>query len=176
MKESEFPGIAVSFADVAGERYLLEKSDSQLWNHLAGCHGLICLIDPEDCVDQFQATNRLGALLKQKIKNEKPDALIKGKRYLPHYLSLCFSKMDRPEWKRFSENQSPDPNELISYLEDESGFNIRKILETDFSPDRITFYYISSVGLNSSSDNGGTAKNKKIKPYNIFEPLNEWIK
>lgn len=172
-EENKFPGISVSFADVAGERYLLEKSDSQLWDHLAGCHGLICLIDPEDCYDQFQATNRLGAILHQKIKKENPDALINNKRYLPHYISLCFSKMDRPEWKEYLSKKAPDPDGLITRLEEESGFNIRKILEVDFSPDRITYNYISSVG---EVYNEGEDTKKRIKPQNIFQPLNEWVK
>jgi hypothetical protein len=170
-KENKFPGISVSFADVAGERYLLEKSDSQLWNHLAGCHGLICLIDPDDFYDQFQTTNRLGAILHQKIKNENPDALIDNKRYLPHYISLCFSKMDRPKWKEYLTSKKPD--DLIAYLENEAGFSVRKILEVDFSPKRITYNFISSVG-EIYEDGSGTKK--RIKPQNIFQPLNEWVK
>ncbi len=172
-KENKFPGISVSFADVAGERYLKEDSDSELWNHLAGCHGLVCLIDPEDSYDQFQTTNRLGSILHQKIKKENPDALIENKRYLPQYISLCFSKMDRPDWKEYLTERAPDPNVLIARLESESGFNIKKILEVDFSPERITYNYISSVGEVYENSEGNK---KRINPQNIFQPLNEWVK
>jgi len=172
---TDLPGIAISFADVAGERYLKEKSDSVLWEHLAGCQGLICLIDPTDCVDQFQATSRLGGLLKQKITNDQPDALIDGKRYLPHYLSLCFSKMDRPVWKDFvNSKEERNPDELVTFLEKETGFNIMSILETDFSPDRIKLHFISSVGLDYEFDDK-SKKPKPVHPYNIFAPLNAWI-
>lgn len=172
VKEKEFPGVSVSFADVAGERYLQENSDSQLWNHLAGCQGLICLIDPDDFYDQFKATNRLGQILHQKIKTETPDLLIENKRYLPHYISLCFSKMDRDPWKEYVTQGKPI-SDLIAHLEDESGFSIKKILEVDFSPKRITYNYISSIG---DVDKDIDGKIKKINPHNIFAPLNEWIK
>lgn len=171
-KETEFPGISVSFADVAGERYLHEEQDSKLWNHIAGCQGLICLIDPEDCYDQFVTTNRLGQILHQKIKKENPDALIDNRRYLPHYVSLCFSKIDKPEWKDYQRGNGKSALDLLDYLEQETGYSIRKILEVDFSPDRIKYNLISSIGEVDMDDSG---KIKKIKPYNIFAPLNEWV-
>lgn len=169
--ESIFPGIAVSFADVAGERYLLEPSNSILWDHLAGCHHLICIIDPDDFKGQFQATNRLGSLLKQKIRKEHPELLIENGRYLPHYISLCFSKIDRPNWSKYAS----DPNGLINELEKQSKVNIKRILSIDFSPRRTQFHSISSVGLKAEVQGQKIKNLDSIQPYQIFEPLNEWI-
>jgi len=166
------PGLSISFADVAGERYLSENSDSPLWQHLAGCHGLLCLLDPENFTEQFSIAKRLVGLLKDKVQKEKPEAMIGNGRYLPHRVALCFSKMDCPDWAPYID----DPIGLIGKLEEESGFNIQKILKFAFSPNRTSYHCISSVGTACQPEESAIKLPNKIHPTNIFDPLNLWVK
>lgn len=133
--EQTLHGISLSFADVPGEQYLTEPANNILWRYIAGCHGIICIIDPAEINNQSQVIHRFGGLLKQKIKSERPEFLIDNGRYLPHLLSVCFSKIDKEPWKKFAE----DPAGLIEYLENVSGYNIQRMLSAYFSPSRINF-------------------------------------
>lgn len=170
VKQKSEPGIAVSFADVAGERYLTEPPESPIWNHLAGCQGLICLLDPEDIDNQLVLTSNLVEILFSKVRKEKKDALIED-RYLPHYVSVCFTKMDKPGWQDMFNN----PEAVVQKIEEASDLNLRRQLLVHFSPKRIKFHCVSSVGFEFSPDNKGDQKTARIRPKNVFAPLNEWI-
>lgn len=157
------PGLLVYINDVAGEEYILEPVESPLWQYMSGCNGIICLIDPSNLDEQLQNLNKLGELLYLKTKKEMPDALING-RYLPHYISVCFTKMDRPEWRSMLDS----PTDVLITIEELTGISLQRQLWISFLPDRVNFYCISSVGLEYE-------KTGKIKPINVLAPFNDWI-
>lgn len=156
-------GLQISLNDVGGEAYLNEPADSPLWEHLAGCQGILCLLDPSDIENNFRVFSNLVDFLHLKVAKDKPDAIVNG-RYLPHYVSVCFTKMDRVEWRPMINS----PEDVIRKINNLTDLDIRRRLWVHFMPERINFHCVSSIGFDF-------AETKRIKPINIFNPLNDWI-
>jgi hypothetical protein len=155
--------LQVLLNDISGESYLNEPPESPLWLHLAGCQGIICLLDPSDIKNHLRTFSNLVDFLYAKVKKEKPDAIIQG-QYLPHYISVCFTKMDRIEWR----SMIYSPEEVIGKISDMTDLNIRRQLWVHFMPERIKFHCLSSVGFEFDETH-------RVRPVNVFEPLNDWI-
>ncbi len=157
----------VSFSDVSGERYLTAPSDSNLWEHLASCDALVCLIDPNNFNDQLKITSNIVEFLFDKIRKDTPERLIDG-RYLPQFISVCFTKMDRQGWIETIDN----PYEVLEHLDAKTGLSLRMQLLLHFLPNRLSFHCISSIGIGAFPlDNTPGSKQYSIAPHNIFAPL-----
>jgi hypothetical protein len=125
VKKEILTGLSIEFADVAGERYLEEQMDSPLWEHLVNCNALICLLDPDALDDQLLLTSNLVENMFAKYRNKPGNQLIDG-RYLPHYISVCFTKMDRDPWSRYLHDENPES--LVEYLSDQQDLDLGKQL------------------------------------------------
>ncbi len=156
-------GLSVDITDFGGID-LVEPIESSLWASIKTCDLIIYLIDPADIQYQIQVLNRLSEILYLKIVEDVPSRIYKGK-YLPHYISVCFSKMDRAEWLPMIEF----PEEVVAKISNISYINLGRQIMSYFSPDRIRFHCISSVGL-------GFTETGKVSPINVFAPINDWIK
>jgi hypothetical protein len=156
-------GLQISLGDVGGESYLSEPIDGPLWQHLAGCQGILCLLDPSEIENNLHVFSNLTDFLFAKVKKDKPNAIINN-RYLPHYVSICFTKMDKPEWRSMINN----PDEVIGKISDLINLDIRRLLWIHFMPERINFHCVSSIGFDF-------AENKHLQPINIFSPLGDWL-
>jgi GTPase SAR1 family protein len=166
-KKDTSKDIVISLADVAGEQFFNESLDHALWEYLATSDGLICLLDPSEAENHFDITFRLLQFLWLKLKNH-PNMLVDGR--LPHYVAFCFSKIDQPDFVKFLNK----PHDLILYLESQMGLDIEKLLLQYFLPDRITYFTISSIGLQTKIDGPLIENPKDISPINILEPL-QWL-
>ncbi len=156
--------LRITLSDFAGESFLNEPPESPLWQHLAACQAILCLFDPADTGNKLWVFSNLVDFLYFKVKKEKPESIIHG-QYLPHHISVCFTKMDRPEWRSMIDS----PEDVMKKISDMSGLNIQRQLRVHFMPERIKYYCISSVGVEFHDSNS-------LKPINIFNPLNDWIK
>lgn len=159
--------VVVSFADVAGEQYVQESLDHDLWNHLANSNGLICLIDPSDDSDFFDITFQLMQNLVMKME-QLQNKLING--YLPHYVAFCFSKIDNPEFSNYINK----PKELMELLETRTGINIDKLISPFILPQRLKYFTVSAVGAEANVRSGRIQSPRTVKPVNLLEPLS-WL-
>jgi hypothetical protein len=163
----------VSFTDVAGERYKSDPIDSDLWNHIWKCKGLLCLLDPEQADSHFDVTLNLVQNLWLK-SNSSSDNLVHD--MLPHYVALCFSKIDRPGWYEYRDR----PEALVDELEDRIGVNLLALLDGYFLPDRIKVFTLSSIGVDEQGQSlnpnqeGRVLAPNKIRPINLISPL-RWL-
>ena len=160
--------IVTEFADVSGEAYLEQDSDSVLWSHLASCDGLICLLDPSDANDHFKITFRLLQYLWLKLQKENPQRLVNG--MLPHYIAFCFSKMDLPEFREDINN----PEHVLQRIQSRDALNIDKLLRQFVLPSRLKYFTISAIGTEAGFEDGRIQNPRELKPINVLEPLH-WL-
>lgn len=163
--------LTVSFADVAGEHYFIDPIDSPLWESIWNCDGLICLLDPAEASDHIGITLRLVQNLRLKSKEEPARRL---GHYLPHYVAVCFSKIDHPQFYQYRDK----PIELNNILAQETGIDLYAILGANFMPERIRFFCISAIGVDSNGQSlvneYGIVAPNKIRPINVIAPL-RWL-
>jgi MinD-like ATPase involved in chromosome partitioning or flagellar assembly len=167
LDESPAENILISMADVAGEQFLTEPLEHQLWESLATSDGLICMLDPAEAENHFNITFQLFQFLWLKLK-DRPNSLVKNT--LPHYVAFCFSKIDQPEFSKYINK----PHDLVLYLENQTNLDIDKLLLQYFLPDHIKYFTISSIGTQAKVDGPLIENPKDISPINILEPL-RWL-
>ena len=162
--------LKISFTDVAGEQYFKDALDSPLWDDIVTCDGLLCILDPSDSEEHLKMVLKLGQNLRLK-SNDSPRLI---GNYLPHYIALCFSKIDRPEFYPFHDR----PDELNAKLSEETGIDLQSVLNNFFVPDRTKVFCVSAIGVNANGQSlvqsGQIVTPNKIRPINIIAPL-RWL-
>lgn len=156
--------ISVTFSDVSGEQYFKAEYEDTVWESLATSRGIICLLDPGLPEEHFEMTDKMLNYLRLKG----------GHTVLPQRIAFCFSKIDQPQFYKYY----GQPDKLIEELADNSGINLKELVETFTHSSKVKFFTLSSVGVDqqgqSLCDGGKLREPKKIRPLNIIEPL-EWF-
>jgi len=168
---NEAPVITIGLADVAGERYLNDPLDSPLWQQLADSDGLICLIDPANRRNWSITDNLLESL---QLKLKDTNRLVKNK--LPHYVAFCFSKIDQPEFIQYSGGREEDKEELIKKLAFNPDLNLHRMLAQHVLPERLEYFFISSIGTECKPIGGGGefSNPEKLSQINLLKPFT-WL-
>lgn len=175
---------AVSFLDAAGgyfedpDAYPFEICDGQgtviyrdVWDYLARCRGLICILDPDRGKEYFEIAFRALSKLSLVINTGRPG-------YIDRYMAFCLSKMDKP--KHYDYLSCPE-----SYAEQVLGQRTIGVIRDSCPENRRRFFGISSIGRNARGEYNVTDDNlynysariqdaEEIKPINIFQPI-EWL-
>lgn len=163
-------GLIVSFTDVAGDQYFKDPLDSPLWDDIWSCDGILCLLDPSNPLEHFQMTLKLGQNLW--LKSKGSNRLIGNS--LPHYIALCFSKIDQSEFYPYRDK----PNELNAKLDNETGMDTHAMLSNFFLPERINVFCMSAIGVDDHEQSlvrdGRIENPHRIRPINIISPL-RWL-
>lgn len=162
----DFSPLTINFVDVPGEFYLSKPLEDPLWEDLENSDGLICLINPADTEKSFEYLFQLLHFLK--IKCKESGRLIHNK--LPHYIALCFSQIDQPQFREYINK----PKEIVKLLEEKDMFSIEKILLQSIHLDRLKIITVSSVGTECGASDGTIANPGKINPINVLQPL-KWF-
>lgn len=169
--EAQNLGLKVSFTDAAGESYLKESLDTELWDNIWDCDGIVCLLDPAEALDHFKITLKLVQNLRLKAKST-PGRLIGN--YLPQFVAVCYSKIDRPEYIGFKDK----PEELNIALANKTGIDLYAILGANFMPERIKFFSVSAIGVDENGKSLVIDREiktpQKIRPINVISPL-RWL-
>lgn len=143
-----------------------------LQEYLAGCQGLLCLVDP-DSNEKERMNIYLGHLLRTLfLKNN-------GQR-IDKWFAFCLTKMDLPAHRTHRQNPTP-------YVKQKLGQLLVDNLQQYCVPGRVRFdFACSAVGFypgvrpersNSGVDWKGKAviyETDKIQPFGLLEPL-EWL-
>lgn len=163
--------------DYPGGKYIdTLDHDDEIWDYLAGCDGLIYLLDPERELDEhgnpldpavhmdndgnpiqtnFDYLQRSIKLLRGKMRHN--NALVNNR--LPHYLAACVSKFDMaPVFSRLVEADLIDSTDKIwpyvKVRDTEAAFGViasditREEIRRSFLKDRIEYFMMSSIGFN----------------------------
>jgi hypothetical protein len=141
----------------------------EIWDYLAGCHGLIYLVDPERELDSqgnrlpptsgdernFDYLQRSIKLLRGRMRST--NSLLKD-RLLPHYLAVCVTKLDMASVfsllreadliERFGSDwpyiRVEDPQAAFELIAEDS---TREEIRRAFDPDRVHYFMTSSIGF-----------------------------
>ena len=174
--------------------------EDEIWDHLAGCQGLIYLFDLN-----LEAAEKPNFEYVQKavnyIKLRSTENLIDG-LYLPHFVAVCISKYDDPSII----NKLQQGHQIYQSAEDTRGtpqvLDVKRTLETIADPllvrtleryfreDRVHYFVTSSIGFYSTNTNridlddccnvavtpnGKLVRSgRNIVPVNVFAPL-YWV-
>ncbi|WP_143074786.1 hypothetical protein [Streptomyces mangrovisoli] len=165
--------------DTPGESFLaepesptnLEKTDAEADD---GVQGVIYLFDPLGDADREERDlRRLVTTL-----GGKGQAIRAGDGRLPHYVSVCITKFDRPDlfrpaaeagWVTQDEDSGipriPGPQAeayfhwLCEGFRSVSARLLRDCLTTYFEPDRISYYVTSAIGFRLNAQHGFDYRN-----------------
>ncbi len=141
----------------------------EIWEYLAGCHGLIYLVDPERDLDSkgnqlphawgdernFDYLQRSIKLLRGKMRSTH--TLLKD-RLLPHYLAVCVTKFDMASvFSRLREEglirstssgwpyiRVEDPKAAFELIVEDS---TQEEISRAFDEDRVQYFMTSSIGF-----------------------------
>lgn len=164
--------IIVNFTVMPGEEYLTNPLNSPLWNNLWNCDGLVCLLDPAEAYNHFRITMNMIQYMRAKSK-EDPKRLIDG-YYFPQYVAICFTKIDLPQFWKYHDRAW----ELNAFLADETGIDLYALLGASFKPERIKFFCVSSIGVDSTGASLLSGERivtpEAIRPINVIAPF-RWL-
>ncbi len=167
----EGPDLLISFTDMSGEQYFSEDLASRTWDYMWKCDGLLCLLDPTKADEHFKIIMALAHRLWFRSK-ETSSRLVD--HMLPHYLAICFTKIDKADFARYRYK----PNDLVADLSNKVGVDLYHLLRSYFKPDRIKFFCLSAIGIDENGQSlvqgDRIIAPDKIRPINMLAPL-RWL-